>query len=182
MPFKVAVNTHEIVAQSLHDQLRGRAQYTWDGWDDAGSYLFAQKYNLEEALKYEDRSIGVEERFENEMTKARILDALSRKDEATAARNKALGLASTIQLHGYGRQLQIEGKQDQAFEIFRVNMKKNPDHWTAHNEAARIAVAKGDFNTAVKEMKLASAVAPEQFKNALEGITRRLEAKEDINK
>jgi tetratricopeptide (TPR) repeat protein len=182
VPFKVAVDTHKVVAQSLHNQLRGRAQYTWDGWDDAGSYFIAQKYNLEEALKYEDRSIGVEDRFENEMNKSRILEALNKKDDATTARNKALALANVVQLHGYGRQLQIDGKQEQAFEVFRVNMKKNPAHWTAHNEAARIACSKGDFDTAVKEMKLASAVAPEQFKSALDGITRRLEAKEDINK
>jgi len=182
VPFKVSVNTHDIVAQSLHDQLRGRAQYNWDGWDDAANYLVAEHYNLEEALKYEDRSIGVEERFENLITKARILDALSKKEEGTVTRNKALSMANVLQLHGYGRQLQTQGQQEQAFEIFRVNIKKNPDHWTAHNEAARIACAKGDFTTAVKEMKLASSVAPEQFKSALDGITHRLEAKEDINK
>src|SRR2546428_3986924 len=34
VPFKVGVNTHEIVAQNLHHQLRGLAQYTWEGWDD----------------------------------------------------------------------------------------------------------------------------------------------------
>jgi len=182
VPFKVAVNTHDVVAERLHDQLRGRAQYNWDGWDDAANYFVAEHYDLEEALKYEDRSIAVEERFENLITKARILDALNKKEDATAARNKALGLANVLQLHGYGRQLQTQGQQEQAFEIFRVNMKKNPEHWTAHNEAARIACAKGDFTTAVKEMKLASSVAPEQFKTALDGITRRLEAKEDINK
>src|SRR5262249_36515718 len=182
VPFKVAVNTHEVVAQSLHGQLRGLAQYTWDGWNDAASYLLAQKYNLEEALKYEDNSLGVEERYDNLINKARILDALNKKDEATVARNKALAMANPIQLHSYGRQLQTEGKQEQAFEVFRTNMKKNPNHWASHNEAARIACAKGDFDTAVKEMKLASSVAPEQFRSALDGITRRLENKEDINK
>src|SRR5438270_626725 len=35
VPFKVEVNTNEIVAQNMHSQLRGLAQYTWDGWDDA---------------------------------------------------------------------------------------------------------------------------------------------------
>ncbi|HEU4415869.1 MAG TPA: DUF2911 domain-containing protein [Candidatus Angelobacter sp.] len=182
VPFKVSVNTHDVVAESLHQQLRGLPQYAWDGWDDAANYLLANKYDLDEALKYEDRSIGVEERFDNLMTKARILDALNRKDEAAAARTKALSMASVIQMHGYGRQLQIDGKQEQAFEVFRTNIKKNPNHWTTHNEAARIACAKGDFDTAVKEMKLASAVAPEQFKVQLDGITKRLEAKEDINK
>jgi hypothetical protein len=182
VPFKVGVNTHEIVAASLHNQLVGLSQYTWEGWDDAANYFLAEKYNLDEAVKYEDRSIGVEERFDNLMTKARLLDSLNKKDEATAARNKALGMANVVQLHSYGRQLQIEGKQDQAFDVFRVNMKKNPTHWTAHNEAARMAVAKGDYDTAVKEMKLASAAAPDQIKTALDGFTKRLEAKEDINK
>ena len=182
VPFKVGVDTHEIVAASLHKQLVGLSQYTWEGWDDAANYFLAEKYDLDEALKYEDRSIGVEERFDNLMTKARLLDALNKKDEATVARNKALGMANVVQLHSYGRQLQIEGKQEQAFDVFRVNMKKNPNHWTAHNEAARIAVAKGDYDTAVKEMKLASAAAPDQVKSALDGFTKRLEAKEDINK
>ena len=73
VPFKVEVNTHEIVAQNLHSQLRGLAQYTWDGWDDAATYFLTNKYNLEEALKYEDRSIGVEERYDNLMNKSRFL-------------------------------------------------------------------------------------------------------------
>jgi tetratricopeptide (TPR) repeat protein len=182
VPFRLEVSTNEIVAQNLHAQLRGLSQYTWDGWDDAATYFLTHKYNLEEALKYEDRSIGVEERYDNLMNKSRILDAMSKKDDATTARNKALGMASVVQLHSYGRQLQQEGKQEQAFEVFRTNIKKNPNHWTAHNEAARIACAKGDFDGAVKEMKLASAAAPDQIKNALDGFTKRLEAKEDINK
>ena len=182
VPFRVQVSTNEIVAQNLHAQLRGLSQYTWDGWDDAATYLLTNKYNLEEALKYEDRSIGVEERYDNLMNKSRILDALNKKDDATAARNKALGMASVVQLHSYGRQLQQEGKQEQAFDVFRTNIRKNPNHWTAHNEAARIACAKGDFDGAVKEMKLASAAAPDQIKSALDGFTKRLEAKEDINK
>src|ERR1043166_6965998 len=159
VPFKVDVDTHDIVAQSLHKQLRGLAQYTWNGWHDAATYFLTNKYNLEEALKYEDSSIGVEERYDNLMNKSRILDALNRKDDATVARNKALGMANVAQLHTYGRQLQQEGKQEQAFEVFRTNIKKNPDHWLAHNEASRIAVSKGDFDGAVKEMKLAQAVA-----------------------
>jgi len=182
VPFRVQVSTNEIVAQNLHAQLRGLSQYTWDGWDDAATYLLTNKYNLEEALKYEDRSIGVEERYDNLMNKSRILDAMNKKDDATAARNKALGMASVVQLHSYGRQLQQEGKQEQAFDVFRTNIRKNPNHWTAHNEAARIACAKGDFDGAVKEMKLASAAAPDQIKSALDGFTKRLEAKEDINK
>ena len=182
VPFKVEVNTNEIVAQNLHGQLRGLAQYTWDGWDDAATYFLTNKYNLEEALKYEDRSIGVEERYDNLMNKSRILDAMNRKDEATVARNKALGMASITQLHTYGRQLQLAGKQDEAFAVFRNNIKKDPNHWLVRTEAARLAVAKGDYDGATKEMKLALAAAPAPAKPTVENFIKRLEAKEDINK
>jgi hypothetical protein len=182
VPFKVELNTNEIVAQNLHLQLRGLAQYTWDGWDDAATYFLANKYNLEEALKYEDRSIGVEERYDNLMNKSRILDALNRKDDATVARNKALGIASITQLHQYGRQLQLAGKQDEAFAVFRSNIKKDPNHWLVRTEAARLAVAQGDYDGATKEMKLALAAAPDPAKPTVEGLVKRLEAKQDINK
>ena len=182
VPFKIEVNTNEIVAQNLHGQLRGRAQYTWDGWDDAANYFLTNKYNLEEALKYEDQSIGVEERYENLINKSRILDAMNRKDDATVARNKALGIATVPQLHTYGRQLQLAGKQDEAFAVFRSNIKKDPNHWLVRTEAARLAVAKGDYDGATKEMKLALAAAPDPAKPTVEGLVKRLEAKQDINK
>ncbi len=146
VPFHIGVNTHEIVADSLHKQLRGLAQYTFEGWNDSATYFLTEKTNLDEALKYSDRSIALEERFDNLMTKASILDALNRKDEANTTRAKALPLGSPLDLHGYGRQLQQQGKQEQAFEVFRANIKKNPTHWVAHNETARIAVAQGNYD------------------------------------
>ena len=182
VPFKVDVNTHEIVEQSLHNQLRGRAQYEWQSWDEAANYLADNKINPEEALKCTDRSIQIEQRFENLITRAKVLDTLNRKDEATVARNKAIDIGTALQIHIYGRQLQIQGKQEQAFDAFRTNIKKNPDNWLVHSEVARMACAKGDFDTAVKEMKIAAAGATEQNRPAFEALVKRLENKEDINK
>jgi tetratricopeptide (TPR) repeat protein len=182
VPFKVEVNTNEVVTASLHNQLRGLSQYTFEGWDDAANYFLQAKTNLDEALKYSDRSIQVEERFDNMMTKANVLEALNRKEEAAAVRAKAIPLGTAVQIHGYGRQLQTQGKQQQAFDLYRANMKKNPDHWTAHNEAARLACAEGKFDDAVKHMKMSVSAAPDQFKSPLEALVKRLEAKEDINR
>jgi hypothetical protein len=182
VPFKVEVNVADVVQASLHNQLRGRAQYEWESWEDAASYLLDNKLSPEDALKYANSSIQVEDRFENQISKYRALTALNRNDEAIAARKHAFEMGSANQIHGLGRQLQQQGKQDQAFEVFRANIKKNPDHWTAHSELARIACSTGDFDTAVKEMKLAVAVAPEQLKVPLNGLVTRLEQKQDINK
>ena len=182
VPFKVGVNTHEIVAQNLHNQLRGLAQYSWDGWDDAANYLLQEKIDLDEALKYSDRSIQNEERYDNFMTKSRVLDALNRKDEATTARNKALTMANAIQIHTYARQLLKDGKQAEAFAIFKENAKKNPDQWVVHVGMSRMYSAQGDFASALKEMNVAVAGAPDGQKQPLQAFTKRLEAKEDINK
>jgi hypothetical protein len=51
VPFKVEVNNSDVVVENLHKQLRGLAQYTFEGWDDAATYLVDNKIDLEEALK-----------------------------------------------------------------------------------------------------------------------------------
>jgi tetratricopeptide (TPR) repeat protein len=124
----------------------------------------------------------MEERFDNLLTKSRVLDELSRKQEASATRDKAMAIASPLQLHIYGRTLQSQGKQDEAFSVFRANIKKNPDHWTAHNEAARLASAQGKFQDAAKEMRASLAGSPDQIKPQVEGLIKKLEAGQDINK
>ena len=182
VPFTVGVNVHEIVEQSLRKQLRGLAQYTWEGWDDSANYLLAEKVDLDEALKYSDRSIQVEERFDNLMTKSEVLDALGRKDDATTARNKALSEASAEQLYGYARQLQGQGKQDEAFAVYRNLAKKFPDHWRAHAAMARVYSGQGDFDNALKEANAALPGAPDQIKPILQGFIKKLKDKQDINK
>ena len=182
VPFKVDVDTHGLVKASLHRQLQGLPQYTWEGWDDAATYLADNKYDLEEALQYEDTSIKTEERYDNLMTKARILDELGRKDDATSARNRALELATSVQLYVYGRQLQRDGKQDEAFQYYRQASKKNPNDWVSHIGSARIYSAQGDYASAEKEMQLAVSGAPDNQKVFLQPMVKKLEAKQDINK
>lgn len=140
------------------------------------------KLSAKEALGDAEQSITIEDRFENEITKARALTALGRSDEAMAAQNKALALGSQRQIYFYARNLQGVGQQDRALAIFHANMAKDPTSWIAHSQLSRIAVAARDFTIAVREMKLAVAAAPEASKPALEDMVRQLESKVDINK
>ena len=182
VPVKIGISTHEIVEQSLHTQLRGLAQYTWMSWDDAANYLLAEKTDYEEALKYSDTSLQNEQRFDNLMTKANLLDAMGKKDDAAATKNKALTMANALQLHGYARQLMGQGKQAEAFQIFQQNAKKNPDQWVVHVGLSRMYSAQGDFEKAAQEMKVAIADAPDGQKQPLQSLAKRLEDKQDINK
>ena len=181
VPFKVSVNVNEVVAQSLHKQLRGLAQYTWEGWDDASNYLLTNKGDLNEALKDSNQSIQVEERFDNLVTKSKVLTALGQTDQAKVSLDKALAIATPIQIHSYGRQLQAEKHPEQAYAIFRSNAQKHPDQWFVHSGLARVYCSQGDYDNAAKEMKLALAGAPDQQKAYVANLVKRLEAKDNIN-
>lgn len=182
VPFKVNVNVNEIVTASIHQQIHGMNQYYWEGWDDAAQYFLVNKINLEEALKYEDLSIQNEERYDNLMNKSKVLEAMGRKQDADSFRAKALDKASPLQLYVYARQLQGEKKQDEALAIFRSTAKKYPDFWTTHMGLARVYSSQGDFDNAVKEVKLSLTTAPDNNKANLENYVKRLQNKEDINR
>jgi len=182
VPVKVSVNVHEAVEESLQKQLRGISQYTWEAWDDAANYWLGEKTNYDEALKDAGESIRVEERYDNLMTKSRVLDAMGRTDEATTARNQALAKASVDQLYAYALQLQGQGKQEEAFAVYKSLAKKYPDHWRAHAAMARVYSGQGDFENALKEANAALPGAPEGIKPILQGFIKKLQDKQDINK
>jgi hypothetical protein len=180
LPLTIKVDP-EATLSSIRNQLRNSAQYIWTGWDDAATWCADNKTNLEEALKWSERSIAIEERFENLMTKSRILQQLERADESAAARDRAMEIGSPSQVYIYGRQLQREKKKAEAIAIYREVARRFPEHWLGHLAKARAAVADGDFDAAMKELVAALAGAPETQKAPLEELKKRIEAKEDIN-
>jgi tetratricopeptide (TPR) repeat protein len=181
VPFRVSADVNAIVLRSIQNQLRNTGGFTWAGYDEAANWLIDANQNLDQAMKWEDRSIQAEERFENLLGKSMILEAQGKKQEAEAMKTKALDIASGVQLHSYGRGLQIQKKQEEGFAIFKVNVKKHPNEWYSHGEVARMASAKGDYETASKEMKLALVSAPDVAKPGIQRMIARLEKKEDIN-
>jgi len=181
VPFRVSTDVKAVTFRSIKNQLRSTGGFSWAGFDEAANWCLDNNYELEQALKWEDQSIQNEDRFENNLNKSEILSALGKKQEAEASKKKALEVASGLQLHVYGRGLQIRDKQDEGFAIFQINIQKRPNEWYTHGELARIASAKGDFGTALKEMKLAQASAPDATKQQIQGLIGRLEKKENIN-
>ena len=181
VPFKVGVNVHDVVQASVKKQLRNLSQYTWISWDDAATYLLTEKVGFDDALKYSDKSIETEDRYENEMTKSQVLTAVNRKDDAATAEKKALALANPLQMHLYARQLQGQKRGDEAYAIFRDNAKKHPEMWFTHTGLARMYSGQGKFDDAAKEMKVALEKAPDNQKSYLDGLVRKLESKQDIN-
>jgi hypothetical protein len=182
VPIHISVDVKAVVLRSIKNELRSVGGFTWGGYDEAAQWCLDNNYNLEEALKWEDTSIQNEDRFENQESKSRILEAMGRKDDAAKAIATAFNKGNAIQVYSYARGLQRGGNAKRAFEIYPLVPKKDPNHWISHLALARVASNSGDFTTAAKEMKLAIAGAPDPNKPFLEPMLKRIEAKDDFNK
>lgn len=181
VPFRISVDVNALVLHSIQNQLRNTGGFTWAGYDEAANWLLDTNSHIDQAMKWEEQSIQLEERFDNLLNKSEILAAQGKKQEAETVKAKALETASGFQLHAYGRGLQIQKKQDEGFAVFQINVKKHPNEWYTHGELARMASARGDFATATKEMNQALAGAPDFAKAGIQRQIARLEKKEDIN-
>src|SRR5881275_3485907 len=183
IPFTVSVNDAEQTLQNIRAQMKGAGQFAWQAPDQAAQFCLTKKINLDEALRWADASIQNEERFENLSTKADILKALNRPDEAKTTWNQALEKAGAQQLYTYGRQLQNQKKGGEAMEIFKEVAKRFPNRVFGYLAQARLKSTAGDFSGALSDAKQAQAAAPsEGQKQAIQGLIDRLQAKQDINK
>ena len=183
VPFTVSIKDADQTLENIRAQLKGRGQFTWQALDEGAQFCLTRKINLDEALKWADASIQNEERFDNLSTKADILKALNRSDEAKKTWNLALEKASAPQLYTYGRQLQNQKKGADAMEIFKEVAKRFPQGVFGYLAQARIKSAAGDFAGALNDAKQAQTAAPSDAqKQAIQGLIDRLEAKQDINK
>jgi predicted negative regulator of RcsB-dependent stress response len=183
IPFTVSVNDADQTLQDIRAQMKGVGQFAWQAPEQAAQFCLTRKIDLDEALRWADLSIQNEERFENLSTKADILKALNRPDEAKAEWSKALEKAAAPQLYTYGRQLQNQKKPAEALEIFKEVAKRFPSGVYGYLAQARVKSSTGDFDGALSDAKQAQSAAPsEAQKQAIQGLIDRLQAKQDINK
>lgn len=181
VPVAIGLDANAITKAKVERQLRDLPKWTWESWNDAANWALSTKAYNEDALKWADESIKLEERFDNLDTKAQVLTAMGKPAEAQAVMAKALPKANTLQRHQYARRLLNEKKVDEALVIFRDNVKKNPDTWYVYGGLARGLSAKGDYKTAAAQMSEALKRAPADVKPQLQGMLERLQKGEDIN-
>lgn len=93
VPFEIAFDTHEIVLESIRNQLRNVPAFTWQGWWQAAKYCFDQGINDEEAMAWLDQSIARGEHYLNLSLKAQYLVKQGKNDEAKPLLERAIELA-----------------------------------------------------------------------------------------
>jgi tetratricopeptide (TPR) repeat protein len=182
VPVRIAADVNTVAEASLKRQLRNLIGYSWQAWDDAAEWLLDNKHDLETGLKWADQSIqSAPPQFHNQQTKARILTALGRNDEASKAMQAALQVAGPIQMYNYARQLQMQNRHADAIPVFREVAKRFSGQWVAHMAQARVLSSESNFVAATKEARLALTDAPPPQKGPIEAHIAKLEKGQDIN-
>ena len=183
VPFRISVTAEQTVLPYIRRQMRGFQQYFWGPTNEAADYCLTNKIALPEALKWADLSIQAEERFENLATKADVLKAMGKTDEAKTVWQHAMDLAIPAQLYAYARGLQGQKREAEAMEIFTIVVQKIPQDLVGHLAQARIKSHGGDYAGAAEEIKQILAVTPDGAQKVeIQALLDRLNAKQDINK
>jgi tetratricopeptide (TPR) repeat protein len=166
VPFTVEVDTPTVVIESVRKQLRDLPRFSWQGWNQAAAYAMRNKVDLDEALTWADRSIRMQENFNNLRTKAGLLELKGDTKTAAELRARSMMIATEADINGYGYQLLGAGKTDEAIEIFRKNVKDHPQSWNTYDSLGEAYDRKGDKKLAAQNYRKALSMTqdPDQKK------------------
>lgn len=149
VPFRIEVDLAEVVLADLEQQLTGLQQFFWQPWNQAANWAIQNGGNHDTALAWADRSIAINENFQNLRTRATVLEAKGQNAEAEALRARAMTLATEADINAYGYQLLGQQKIDEAIAMFAKNVKDHPDSWNVYDSLAEAYARKGDKRLAI---------------------------------
>jgi tetratricopeptide (TPR) repeat protein len=150
VPFTIAVNSKQVIADSLRVQLRGLHKFFWQPWAQAAAWCSQNDVNLAEATTWAQSSIDIQENFTNLRVKAALLEKQGDAATAVGLRNRALTLANEADINNLGYQLLGAGKTDSAIVMFRKNVKDYPKSWNAYDSLGEGLAKKGERKQAVE--------------------------------
>lgn len=177
VPFKIEIDLHKQMLDEMTVQLTGIPGFFWQGWNQAANYCYVNGIELEKGLGWADHSIGIAKNVTNTFTKALILNALGKKDEASKFKEEAFTGALEADVNALGYQLLGGGKIDDAIEVFKKNTELYPDSWNVWDSLAEGYMSKGENKLAIDYYKKALSMAPENQHERIKGALAQLGAK-----
>ena len=177
VPIKIEIDLHRPMLDEMKQQLTGIPGFFWQGWNQAANYCYVNEIELEQGLKWAERSIGINKNVANTFTKALILNALGKKDEASKLKEEAFINAQENDVNTFGYQLLNGGKIDDAIEIFKKNTELYPKSWNVWDSLAEGYMNKGEKQLAIENFTKALNMAPENQHDRIKGTLKQLGAK-----
>jgi hypothetical protein len=187
--FKIEVpNIDQLYVDQIRKDLLGWPGFSWQNWQAAAQFCADHKINLEEALVWADKAITEVFRnaapghrdFTTLSTKAAVLAAMNRVEEADRVMDQALGAegATPDVIYRYGMTVLRAGRTPRAVAIFERNRVLNPgEKFFTSLGLARGYTAAGQKAKAIESWEIAIKNVPEaqrgqvpQFEAALRAL------------
>jgi tetratricopeptide (TPR) repeat protein len=176
IPFKIEIDLHKQILDDMAVQLTGIPGFFWPGWNQAAMYCYVNTIDLDQGLKWVDRSISINKNVTNTYTKALILADLDKDSESAELKKEAFTNASEVDVNALGYQLMNGGKVDDAIVVFKKNTELFPDSWNAWDSLAEGYMNNGDKQLAIQYYTKALGMAPENQKDRIKGTLAQLNA------
>ena len=177
--FRIDVpNANELYVAQMRHNLLSWPGFDYRNWQQAAQFCASNKINLDEALIWADKAIqgpfrgatvGNED-FSTLQTKAAVLQAMGKTEEADKLMDKAFQLsgADPVPVYIYAMGLLGAGRKEKAIEVFKLNQKRHPeDKFWAYLGLARAYTAAGDKEKAIKNWEIVLQNIPETRKAQL---------------
>ncbi|MBE0552026.1 MAG: DUF2911 domain-containing protein, partial [Ignavibacterium sp.] len=171
IPIKIEVDINETVIANMEKELTGLPGFFWQGWNQIATYALGNNYNLDKALAWADKSIGINKNLTNMMTKSLILESTGKSQEAENIKKEAFALPGIdeAQVNTLGYQLMGIGKTDEALKVFEKNTVDHPDSWNVWDSLAEGLLTKGDIAKSRQLYEKALGMAPDNQKERIKG-------------
>jgi len=176
--FTVSADVNTITLRHIREQLKSLPAFGWHGWEEAAHYCIVNKTNYDEALKWVNNSIQIEDNFTNEAAKAQLLKLMGNTKEADETNKKVMTLISAgteVQVNAFGYELLGEKDVPTALEVFKMNVKNHPDSWNVYDSLAEACNMAGDHKQSLSNYKVALSKAPVDQKERIQHIIDALQ-------
>ncbi len=183
IPFMVSVDLNETVISNFRYELLGENTYRWEAWNDAARWCYDRNVNLDEALRWANRSINggyngfaANKNFTNLSTRARILKSLGRDEELSGTVREMYGFMDDLgSVYFFGLFLVEEGLWSVAEDLYVKGFDKfGKNNWVLNLGLGQAQYAGGKKKEGLKTVEKAVSLAPERSKgfaqSALDGM------------
>ncbi len=171
--FTVEVDLVQTVLDDIRNQIVSSKGFNYQPYIQAVNFCLRNNVNYEEALKWINKSISIQETLVNLSLKTAVLSALGRGNEIDSMKeqlNKRMEVSSENDINLYGYTLINLGRLDEALTIFQYNVDKNPDSWNVYDSYAEAFMLKGDKEKAKMYYKKAMEKSPQDQKERISNI------------
>ena len=186
IPFTVGVDLKKTrLAAYQYAFNSGNFYEYWQNMQQAADFCLENDIDLEEGLRWADRSIHTyfgEANFSTLSTYAGLLEKAGRKHEGDSVLKLAFAKGTSRDIYFYGQKL-IRMKQfKQAIEVYKLNYEKDPKDLTANFGMAKASAMTGNKAEALKFVDKSIQLAGDQStKNYFDRVKQAIIDGKDVS-